>query len=86
MPLRQVVKYVDIHKNSTFNFSRKVLIGQLNSMAMRELRHASRWQTIQFDSKNAILYQENFTKDTLAVLLDLEAVSSQDTIRSKSMF
>lgn len=76
MPPQQKRQYVGIHQTYTFRMSKKELIGYLNGLTVRELRHMT---PLYFDAQTNIFYSPYNRRDTLAVLLDEN--TPQDTIR-----
>ncbi len=73
-------KYANINKVYTFPYSRGELINRLNHLAIKELKSASAWPGVQYNSGGNFFYSM-YTGDTFGVLMDLNQVTESDTIR-----
>ncbi len=86
MPPRENRKYVDINKEYVFNFSKRELVSRLNMVQLYEIQKLNKQHNeIDFNSELNIFHYQN-SRDTLALILDNNMISNQDTIKFKTSF
>ena len=79
-------KFVNINKEYEFDFSKRELVSRLNMIQLDEVRRLNKYSgTIDFNEDTNVFHY-NDSKDTLALILDYNKISDQDTIIFRTSF
>lgn len=86
MSPQENMKYVHINKEYKFDLSKRELVSRLNMVQLKEVRSINKLSgQVDFNSETDVFHYHG-RKDTLALILDYNKVTEQDTIEFKTSF
>jgi len=84
LPPQEYREYVNIDKEYTFEFSKRELVSRLNMVQIKEVHRLNKYSgSVDFDSETNVFHFQG-QSDTLALMLDPNALRDQDTIMLKT--